>query len=375
MYSVLDYGRMAADPVRMDAYARAIERAVKPGSVVVDLGAGTGVFSILAARAGAKRVHAIEPNPAVWLLSELAAENGVSDRITIHQATSYEVDLPERADVIISDLRGILPLHEENLYATRDARKRFLTSGGAALPQSDRLVVALVGGESMWHWLAESWESLDAHGVTSRAARASILNAPYSDRTHPIASSDVLSDARTWTTLDYATFDSSVVEGTCALTVGREGVAHGFAVWFEATILDDIRFDTAPGSPRIYSRLFLPFLDPLPVATGDRLEVTLRADAHGTRWAWDTTTSRGRTRQATFLGAPTAPEALLRQSAAHRPTLSSHGSRVRTLLERMDGARTVQDLAHDLERELPPESPLRARALDEVREVVSRYAR
>src|SRR5690349_1041753 len=144
MYSVLDYGRMAADPVRMDAYARAIERAVKPGSVVVDLGAGTGIFSILAARAGAKRVHAIEPNPAVFLVPELARENGVEDRITIHAVPSDEVVLEERADVVISDLRGLLPLHGDNTAALRDARERLLAPGGVVIPERDRLFVALV---------------------------------------------------------------------------------------------------------------------------------------------------------------------------------------------------------------------------------------
>ena len=72
MYTVHDFARMAADGARMNAFAQAIARAVKPGSVVVDLGAGTGIFSLLAAKAGAKRVHAIDPNPAIFLLPELA---------------------------------------------------------------------------------------------------------------------------------------------------------------------------------------------------------------------------------------------------------------------------------------------------------------
>lgn len=375
MYSVLDYGRMAADPVRMDAYARAIERVVRPGHVVLDIGAGTGIFSILAARAGAKHVHAIEPNPAIWLLSELAAENGVADRITLHHATTYEAALSERADVVIADLRGILPLHEENASVLRDARQRLLKPSGVVIPARDHLRVALVEADGMWRWLARTWESFERRGVAARAMRSSVLNTPYSDRAHPIASSDVLSDGPRWATLDYASYEGSVVEGTVELSVTRGGVAHGFAVWFEAELAGDIGFETGPGSSMIYSRFFLPLLEPLSVRAGGRVALTLRADARGERWAWDTTSARGRERQSTFLGQATAPEALLRESSTYRPTRTDRGARVRSVLEQMDGERTVEELARSFASDLPDGSPLRGRAIDEVREIVNRYAR
>lgn len=375
MYSVLDYGRMAGDPVRMDAYARAIERVVKPGSVVVDLGAGTGILSILAARAGAKHVHAIEPNPAIFLLPDLAAENGVADRITIHHATSYEVTLPERADVVVSDLRGVLPLHGENTAAVRDARERFLAPSGVLLPERDTLHVALVESEGMWQWLARGWESFARRGLTAEAARASILNMPYSDRAAPIAASDVLSDAKVWSAIDYATYDGSVVEGTAELSATRSGTAHGLAVWFDAVILGGLGFSSAPGWSLAYSRLFFPLQQPVDLAPGETVRVTLRGDARGERWAWDTTTRRGRSRQSTFLGTPTAAEALLRESSSHRPTRTEQGSRVRVVLDKMDGEHSVEELARLLEKQLPEESPLRRRALDDVRDLVQRYAR
>jgi protein arginine N-methyltransferase 1 len=375
MYSVLDYGRMAADPVRMDAYARAIERVVKPGSVVVDLGAGTGILSILAARAGAKRVHAIEPNPAIFLIPDLARENGVADRITIHPVTSDELVLDERADVVVADLRGILPLHGENAAALRDARERLLAPGGVVIPERDRLFVALAESEGMWRWFARGWESFEQRGLASRAARTSILNTPYNDRPNPIQASDVISDSKCWATLDYATYDGSVLEADIELTASRRGVAHGFAVWFDATLAGDIGFTSAPGWSLAYSRFFLPLEEPIPLSAGERVRVTLRADARGERWAWDTTVGGRLLRQTTFLGTPTAAEALLRESSSHRPTLTELGTRVRKLLDNLDGSHSVEDLARILESELPEGSPLRRRALDDVREVVRRYAR
>ena len=75
------YGFMIADNARMDAYVEALRRAVGSDSVVVDIGAGTGVFSLLACQFGARRVYAIEPAVAIQVAREIAAANGYADRI------------------------------------------------------------------------------------------------------------------------------------------------------------------------------------------------------------------------------------------------------------------------------------------------------
>jgi protein arginine N-methyltransferase 1 len=86
MYSIADYGAMIADHGRMDAFVRALGRAVKPGAVVVDIGTGTGIFALLACRFGARRVYAIEPSDAIQVAREIAAANGCADRIEFIQA-------------------------------------------------------------------------------------------------------------------------------------------------------------------------------------------------------------------------------------------------------------------------------------------------
>jgi predicted RNA methylase len=90
-----------SDAVRLRAYEAAICRHVRAGDVVVDLGAGSGILGLLACRAGASRVYAIEPSGLIELARAIAVENGVADRIRwIHQA-AVEVTLPERADVLV----------------------------------------------------------------------------------------------------------------------------------------------------------------------------------------------------------------------------------------------------------------------------------
>jgi type I protein arginine methyltransferase len=381
MYSVLDYGRMASDGVRMDAYARAIARAIKPGSVVLDLGSGTGIFSLLAVRAGARHVYAVDVNPSVWLIPELAAENGSADRITIHHGSSLEHELPEKVDVIVSDMRGTSPLNGDHASAIRDARTRWLKPGGTLIPARDALFVQAVESYDLAARLESGWQSFERLGFSSKAARTSILNTVYDDREAPLLASDVLTSAGQWGSLDYATYDGQVVDGAIDLTVTRNGTAHGLAVWFEANVFEDIIYRSAPGWALAYSRCYLPLLEPVRLGVGERARVTMRADARGDRWAWETELldeggiSRARFKQATFFGTPTAPEALLRSATTHQPVPSAKGERLRALLAAMDGKRTVTELVEEVERTLPAGSPLRGQLLEEVRDVVSRYAR
>jgi type I protein arginine methyltransferase len=88
MYSIEDYGAMIADRVRMNSYHEALRRRVRPGDVVVDLGAGTGIFALLACRFGARRVYAIEPTDAILVAREIAAANGHAERIEFIQKLS-----------------------------------------------------------------------------------------------------------------------------------------------------------------------------------------------------------------------------------------------------------------------------------------------
>jgi len=69
MYSLADYGTMIADRKRLDEYAEALRRLVTPRSIVLDIGAGTGVMSLLACKLGARRVYAIEPSPVIQILA------------------------------------------------------------------------------------------------------------------------------------------------------------------------------------------------------------------------------------------------------------------------------------------------------------------
>src|SRR5438093_12626367 len=95
-----------SDPVLMPAYRNAIRKTVRPGDIVLDLGAGTGILSLIACEAGASRVYAVEPTEIIALIPQLATDNSFAERVMPNKCNSFDLELPERADVMISSLFG-----------------------------------------------------------------------------------------------------------------------------------------------------------------------------------------------------------------------------------------------------------------------------
>src|SRR5471032_1272785 len=92
-----EHRQYVSDRARVDAFARAIASVVRPGDVVVDLGCGTGILGLLACRAGAARVYAIDSGSMLDVARRLARANGFADRIVHVPGHSTRVTLPERA--------------------------------------------------------------------------------------------------------------------------------------------------------------------------------------------------------------------------------------------------------------------------------------
>jgi SAM-dependent methyltransferase len=128
--------RMLVDKVRCDALREAIRRIVKPGDVVVDLGAGTGLLSFFAVQAGARHVYAIELSGIAETTAGLIAANGMQDRITLIRGNSKKVKLPERCDLLVSETLSSFCFDTENAVEyIADARERFLKPGARIIPE------------------------------------------------------------------------------------------------------------------------------------------------------------------------------------------------------------------------------------------------
>ena len=122
----VEHARMLHDDRRTGDYLAALAAAVRPGDVVLDIGTGSGVLAVAAARAGARRVYAVEASDIAEVAGRVFAANGVTDTVTLVPGWSRQIELPEPADLLVAEIIGNEPLEEEILETTLDARRRLL---------------------------------------------------------------------------------------------------------------------------------------------------------------------------------------------------------------------------------------------------------
>jgi protein arginine N-methyltransferase 1 len=283
VYDVADYDSMFADKARSAAYLAAIHRAVEPGSTVVEIGTGVGYFAVAACHAGARRVYAIELNPAIDVAMQVAADNGCADRITFIRDDSRRVTLPEQGDVLLSDLRGVLPLFEAHIATIADARKRLVRPGAVQVARRDTMWAAPSAAPAEWRRdHAEMGD--DPHGIDRRAVAARLRSEWYRSRVGP---GELSAGGVQWATLDYTTIESPNVEGRGEWTFAHEGICDGLVVWFDADFGFGVTLSNSPLSPRtLYGQAFFPFEHPLHVNAGDRLTAELRANCVSGDYVW-----------------------------------------------------------------------------------------
>jgi protein arginine N-methyltransferase 1 len=382
MYDTREYGSMIADTVRMRAYTGALRAAVQPGHVVVDIGTGTGIFALLACQYGAQRVYAIEPNDNIQVARTLARENGFLDRIEFIHDISTNVSLNERADVIISDLRGLLPLLGKHIPALADARERLLKPGGVMIPSRDTLHVCVVEAPDLYKGFSDPW-SLNPYNLNLERARLLTVNT----WSHGKASKEqMLTPGECWARLDYSRQENPDVGGVVSLTAIRGGTAHGLLVWFDTELLDGYGFSNAPDSPEraeVYGSGFFPFLRPVEVAALDRFHIELSAvlvnDAYTWRWNTQIRSGEGDVKasyeQSTFYGMVFSKEKLRKRRPTHVPALNGEGLIEHFIHSEMDGTRSIGVIAGDLINRFPGQFASLQEAIERVGDTSQKYSK
>lgn len=379
-YSLEAYGDMIHDRVRFDAYLRELRQTVRPGDVVLDIGTGTGIFALVAARLGARHVYAVETSDAVQLGRECAAASGLADVTTFFQGLSTEFQPPEKADVIVSDLRGVLPLHGGHVPAIIDARQRLLKPGGTLIPLGDSIKTAVVSSPSVYEQVTSPWDG-SSLGIDLGPALRLATNRW---RSAVIDASDLISSPAELFTLDYTTIAAPEAAGSASLVIDRDAPAHGLVVWFDAQLAQDISLTTAPGAPRlVYGHAFFPWPRPALLKAGDRVDVALRADPVGGHyeWRWRSQVNDGAGAhrfafdQSSLSGRTISLDRLHRRAADARPRPSGEGRALALVLNRFDGAQSLATIAEALMAHLPERFPTQRDALDFVAEASARFGR
>ena len=275
---------MLRDDARAEAFERALTKAIRPGDVVVDVGAGTCLLSMMACRAGAARVYAIEETGIIDLARTLVQQNGYGDRIVLLRGNSGRIRLPESADVVVSETIGSFVFSEAILETMEDARRRFLKPGGILIPGQISIRVAPV----------ESWQEgigfleRPVRGFDYRAA-AELFDSEMVVAAKAIGKGHLLDDARPLYEIDFsAGAGITNFDRTLEFTARRDGVLHGFVGTWRARLHDDVDLICEPGGPPVHwPPLLFPLPGGIPVRAGDRIVLSFaRKDRPGWHWKW-----------------------------------------------------------------------------------------
>ena len=356
-YSLGEFGWMIDDKVRMDPYSAAIARSVKPNDAVVDLGCGPGVFALLACKAGARRVYAIDTNGVVEFGRQLAAANGFSREIIFMCGDSRQIHLPERVNVIVSDIRGVLPLFSHAIDTLADARDRFLAEGGQLLPSRDTLLAAVVELPKTYRELSQVWRAMPQLDLSQGLPL--VLNTIQ--RLH-IKPDQVVSEPRPWHVLDYVAGAKTSAQARIELPVTRTAIGHGLGIWFQTQLMEDIGYSTAPRAEEtVYGHVLLPWLEPVSLREGEICRVDLRAHLVGNDYVWQWETNIAATAehpeirfvQSSFYGSLFPPSLLKKRAMGFVPVLKELGQAERWILQAMDGKRSLEDIAAEAARLFP----------------------
>jgi protein arginine N-methyltransferase 1 len=270
---IADHIGWLADANRMRALRSAIDATVKPGDVVIDVGTGTGVLALMACAAGARRVYAIERGPIIELARKIVAANGCRDRVEFVRGLSTAVALPERGDVLVSDLLGPFSFEVGLWEMLLDARSRLLKPGGRTVPSAIALYLAPLEGPHLRERLAFAATGpggFDMSALGEHARNTVYHLFPEADAllTGPIEILRCELPPASWPT----------VEATVTTSVTRDGLIDGVAGWFDAELSPGVNFSNAPTSDQRLDRmaLVLPVSPPIRVRRDDTIAIEFR---------------------------------------------------------------------------------------------------
>lgn len=232
------------DQARNDAYEAALRRAIRPGMKVLEIGTGTGLLAMMAARAGAD-VITCEADPAVAAAaSDVIAANGLADRIRVVNLHSTMLD-PDRdmgglADLLVSEIVSNDLLSEGVLDAHEDAVSRLLTPGAVVIPARGSVRVALAADLR-----ARSRQLADVNGFDLRAFNR--LAAPY--ELIPIGSGQIAlrSAPADLFGFDFATGGPWRGERAECRLESHGGTIDGIVQWIAIELDPEIRYENCPG--------------------------------------------------------------------------------------------------------------------------------
>jgi type I protein arginine methyltransferase len=267
---------MLKDKVRTQSYQRAIENNPEAfkDKIVLDIGCGTGVLSIFAARAGAKHVYGIDNADIVHYAREIVKVNGFQDQITIIKGKVEEIDLPvEKVDIIISEWMGYFLLFESMMDTVIFARDKWLVEGGLILPDTCTMHIAAIEDEQYKTNKLNFWNNV--YGIDMSCLSKAAFVEPIVDS---VDCESITSTNDIFFKVDLNTVKKEDLDfcSSYEIKMKRDDNIHGIVTWFNivfSNLPHEVRFSTGPyGEYTHWKQTVFYFHGKYKVNTGDVLK-------------------------------------------------------------------------------------------------------
>lgn len=270
---------MLNDVERNEAFSAALKAVVTPDDVVLDVGTGTGLLAMLAARAGARVVVSCEAiRPIAQVAKRIVAANNLSSHISIVAKTSSELrvgrELPDRADVLVTETVDCGLLGENILPIIRHAREHLLREGATVIPRGARVFFCLLESKG----LHRNNYAREAGGLD-----VSLFNR-FSSREHfPVRLSTwehrLLSAPQPFFDFNFEAGELAPREAEVSVEVEADGLVHGIVFWFDLELSEGIHLTNAPANVNSHwMQAFHCFETPVRVERGAIVAVNVAHD-------------------------------------------------------------------------------------------------
>ena len=368
---------MIADQVRMEAYRKAIHEVVKKGDVVADIGTGSGILAFFAIQAGARKVYAIERRKIIEEAEELAKLDGMEERIVFIKGRSDRIELPEKVDVITSEILGHFGYEEHVTGFKIDARKRFLKSEGRLVPAWLELYLFPVTSESIWNDHIGFWRD-DYYGFDFSAVRdaasSQIFAADCSTKATRLAPPRKISH------VDFYEVEEAPFLFQGKSVIQKRGPFHGWVGYFQSGLSPSVILSTSPERPKTHwMQTFFPVKDVIMLEEGDELPFMIKAIPLLNKmfWEWSVNIHRNGIEIAAFNQSDLriTKEVLAVGNPSFRPVLKKKGEISREVLRLCDGNKSVGEISELIRAEFPNRYESLEEAVQEVVGVIRKLAR
>jgi len=269
---------MIQDTVRTEAYEHALKELLRPGMEVIDVGAGSGILSLFAARAGAKKVHAIEASNMAPIIEALAKANGFEDIIQVHHCRAEDFQLDHKVELIVSEWMGYFGLAERMFESVLDVRDRFLTEDGRMVPDRFRLKLFPIQDEGLHQVHGPgSWDEpiygFDFSPLAEYEYGELTTTAPTILPSGALGPHVSLVDLD----LEVCSAEDFFFDEKINLPIECTGQVQGIGGYFEVDLSPENILTCAPEAPATHWRQSWFPVRPFEVLCGDVLELTMQA--------------------------------------------------------------------------------------------------